>query len=348
MPASLDYTDIRFMRGTHEKVVTWKVNPGEPIFDLDNNILAVGDGSTLGGIPINAMTSSTIGGITDVNNITTLGRYFLEGIKNGPDVVDEDSQSILEVVSSGIGGAYIYQKLFVIGGTKGGHIYARSSITQGQTWGKWIIVSEFTLSSTNTGTTEGDSNLNNYIYTSQVYVQNISNGPSGSAGDDGILITYSPYNGANQIYQILYMVSGSLSGKVYYRYSNTKNKTFTTPGYNWTLLDYRSISITPTANFIPRANSSGKLDTGWLNTSSSTTSSSTTTLATSAAVKAVADAKANESHTHTLKDISKASNANVYSSSTSWDNGAITHVFQSTGQPSSSTGKNGDIWFQYI
>ena len=348
MPANLDYTDIRFMRGTYEKVSTWKANPGEPIVDLDNYILAIGDGTTLGGIPINAMTSTTISGTADLDNITTLGRYFLEGISNGPNNIDPATKAVLEVVSSAIGGSFIYQKLFIISGAKGGHIYARSSITQGKTWGKWISVSEFTLNRSNTGTSDGDNNLNNYIFMSQVYVQNISNGPDGSAGEDGILITYSPYDGANQIHQILYMVSGSIAGNIYYRFSTTKNKTFTAPGYPWTILDFKSFSVTPTPNYIPRANASGKIDTGWLNTSNSTTSSSTTTLATSAAVKAVADGKANKSHTHTLADISKTSNANIYSNSTSWDNGAITHIFQSTGQPPSSSGKNGDVWFQYI
>lgn len=349
MPASLNYTDIRIMRGTHEKTSAWKPNPGEPLFDLDNGILTIGDGSTVGGVPINNMTSIAVSSRYNLNSSTTIGRYFIEnGILNGPEFIEEDSICILEVRSSDVNGSFIFQTLYVISGSHSGHIYSRTSETQGKEWNKWISVSEFSFTNNGTGTFENDTNVNNYINTSQVYIENIVNGPEYSENSNGILITYRPNKDSEEIYQILYITTGSLAGKVYYRFSNTKNKSFNTPGYNWILLDYQSISTKSTPNFIPRAKSDGKIDIGWLNVSDSININDSNTLATSAAVYKISGDKAPAIHTHTLDDIAKATGANVYSTSNKWDNGAITHIFMSTSRPSAVDGKNGDIWFQYV
>lgn len=349
MPASVEYTDIRLMRGTHTKVASWKPNPGEPVYDLDNYILSVGDGATIGGVPINAMTSKIIKNTYDLNYSNIIGRFFIsEGMINQPTTIKSNDVAILEVLSSEVGGFNLFQKLHIISGKMSGYLYTRTSTTQGQTWSEWQQAFGSSLNKSGTGTTPGDTNLNNYILTSQVFVQNMTNGPSGSTGDDGILITYRPNEKSNYIYQILYIVSGSLQGKIYYRFSVNKNRNFNSPGYSWVLLDLRSISTTPTPNYIPRANSSGKLNHGWLNVSSSISTNSDDTLATSKAIYSLNQAKANKTHKHTLADLSSTSNANIYNKSKLWDNGAITHIFMSTTSPSQSDGKDGDVWFQYV
>lgn len=350
MPASVEYTDIRLMRGSHSKVSSWKPNPGEPVFDLDNYILSVGDGATIGGVPINAMTSKIVKNIYDLNYSTTIGRFFIsEGMVNQPLEVNAADIAVLEVLSSDVGGFNLFQQLYILTGDMSGHIFTRISETQGQTWSDWNQISGINLNNnTGTGTSPGDTNLNNYVLTSQIYIENMVNGPDGSIGANGILITYRPNELSNYIYQILYIVSGTLQGKIYYRFSVNKNLNFESPGYSWVLLDLRSISTTPTPNFIPRANVNGKINIGWLETTSELNTDSENILVTAKAVYNLNDNKSDKNHTHTLESIESAPDANVYNNSKVWDNGAITHIYMSTTSPSQSDGKDGDIWFQYV
>lgn len=335
MPANVEYTDIRLMRGSHAKVASWIPNPGEPIYDLDNYILSIGDGTTISGIPINAMTSQIMSGIVDLNYMTTIGRYFIStGLSSQPSSVPGESQAILEVLSSAVGGTSIFQILYVINGKNANIIYSRSSETQGASWGSWTAVTGSSFTTSGTGAAAGDTNLNNYTLSSQVYVTNMTNGPDQTAGANGILITYRPDESSPYVYQILYVTTGAQAGHVYYRYSTTKNASFDAPGYNWVFLDIRTISVYPTANYIPRANSAGKLDTGWLYTSDEIGFANSSYVATARAVYNLNVAKANAYHTHPYTQISGLGNA------------ATRDITFSGGGPWG--GKDGDIWFQYI
>lgn len=352
MPASTENTEIRVMRGTRAKVVTQTPLPGEPLFDLDNLILSIGDGATLGGKPINAMTSKIEDSIVDLNQLTLVGRYFLNaGMLNQPTGIESSAKCILETRSSDVGGANVFQSLYVISGKCSGHIYSRTTTSQGASWNPWISVSQTGFSSTGTGTEPGDTNINNYTSTSQVYIEGIANGPEGTDGSNGILITYTPDPTSDYIYQVLYVVSGNVSyqGKVYYRYSASGKTGFNVyPGYNWTLLDLHSFKTTPTADCIPRAYNDGKIDTGWIKTTDNPALNDSDYLVTSKALNEMASGKANYTHSHNLDTISHVPGIYSYTTSNSLDNGAITHIFISSGGPSASYGKNGDIWFQYI
>ena len=288
MPADeKENTDIRLMRGSYLKTSQWIPNSGEPMFDTVNGILSIGDGVTPGGITLNTMTvridegidpnTATPLTITDLNSKTILGRFFIYGMTNQPEGVDENSKAILEVSSSGMYGLDVFQVLYLIGAGETSIrnvVYTRYSNDQGLTWTDWTSVTGAGLSSSNTGTTVGDSNVNNYTQPSQVYVDDIKNGPEYVNGSSGILVTYrasldkdSPDYG--KTHQVLYVCSGEEAGNIYYRFSNDNNKSFIDPG--WILLDLRRISPTATPNFIPRADINGKLDStysdGWFYTS---------------------------------------------------------------------------------
>jgi len=70
-------TKFQLRRGTTEKVGAFTPDIGEPVYDVDNKILYIGDNSTVGGLPV---TGTVLSGF---NGSTTKGTaYYIDGSGN--------------------------------------------------------------------------------------------------------------------------------------------------------------------------------------------------------------------------------------------------------------------------
>jgi len=239
MPATLQDTDIRIMRGSTKATKGWVPHPGEPMVDLETMTMGVGDGYTLGGIPLNSMTSLILSEEKDLNTLITYGRFFLaDGCNNGPDGITNTDIVSIEILAPEVGASTVWQKLSVFTGMFRNQIFSRNTLDGGTTWSDWINTSSLDFSGVGSGTFVGDNNVNHYSLTSQAYVENIINGPTGTNGCDAFLFTYRKDKDSPYIYQWIYLTKcSSHAGKIYYRYSNTANVNWNSPGYNWRELD---------------------------------------------------------------------------------------------------------------
>lgn len=257
MPANKNYTLIKLMRGNAEASEAWIPETGEPLWDKETGTLRLGDSKTLGGIPINTNTSIDLICPQDLNKCKIWGRYFLNGeVSNLPDGCETPGKFFLTVQTSDIGTPEIWQTLQILEGKYSGKTFNRVSLDSGLQWSTWKDTSGTGFDSSGSGTTEGDGNINNYIFNSQVFVENISNGPSGSDGCNGFLFTYRAKADSPHIFQQLILVGcEKFAGKVFYRYSANSNLNWNSPGYNWQdWTDYVHKDLLNATGVLPAAN----------------------------------------------------------------------------------------------
>lgn len=236
MPANKNYTLIQLMRGGKNSSESWIPETGEPLWDKETQTLRIGDSKTIGGKHLNSMTSIDLASPANLNNCKIWGRYFVNGqISPVPDGCPNTGKFFVTVQSSEIGGLEIWQTLQILEGKFANKTFTRVSLNGGVSWSSWKdTASGSGFDNSGTGTTEGDSNVNNYIYTSQVFLPSITNGPTGSEGCQGFLFTYRGNTTSPYIFQQLYLVGcQTMGGKVFYRYSANSNKNWNSPGFNW-------------------------------------------------------------------------------------------------------------------
>ena len=259
MPANSNYTLIRLMRGNTETSEGWIPEVGEPLLDMESGTLRYGDQKTLGGIPINTVTSIDLKTPVDLNTCTTWGRFFIDGdISSGPNVVGTYGRFILVVESHDIGGSEIWQTLKVFDGVYSGTVFHRITANKGISWSKWrnSSSSELNFSRGSVIGASSDNNLNHYDIESQMFVEDIINGPSGSDGCNGFLITYRQDNKSPHVFQKLILVGcPNFAGREFYRYSATGNVDWNTPGFNWReYTDFVHKDLLNATGILPTAN----------------------------------------------------------------------------------------------
>lgn len=228
MPANEKKTDIRLMRGSTNSSENWVPNPGEPLIDMESMTLNFGDGITVGGIPINTVTCHILDGEKDLDTLVTYGRFFINEFLHGPTGVSTTARIFLTVQAADTKTEEIWQSVQIIDGEFSGYTFIRVSLDGGFTWNIWKNISSgfnFIIGI--------DNNLNNYINTTSAVVTNMVNAPIAAIGDDGMLLVYTPEYDSTNVYQTLYVYTGPCEGKIYFRYSKTKNLNFDTPGYDW-------------------------------------------------------------------------------------------------------------------
>lgn len=235
MPASSNNTLIRLMRGPAQASEYWVPDEGEPLLDLDTGTLNYGDAKTLGGLPVNTCTSRDMPTPADLDKAIVWGRYFLNGeISPAPDGVSKTGRFFLIVQSQDLGTAEIWQELQVLDGLFATKAFTRVTLDKGITWSSWKDISGKSFTNEGSGAKEGDGNLNNYIYSSEAYVDNIVNGPEGTNGCDGFLFTMRKNSQSPYIYQKLILVGcPDYAGRTFCRYSVNANQSWGAPGFNW-------------------------------------------------------------------------------------------------------------------
>lgn len=235
MPATSNNTLIRLMRGNSYTSEAWKPETGEPLLDMESGTLNYGDGETLGGNPINTCTTRRLNAPVDLDTCITWGRYVIDGDISGlPVGIETIGRFFLTVQSSELGSAEIWQTLQILDGKFQQKTYNRVTLDKGITWSSWKDVSGNDFSGLGSGASEGDGNLDHYVYSSESYVENIVNGPSGTSGCDAFLFTYRQNPESPYVLQKMILVGcPKFAGKEFIRYSTTGNQNWESPGFNW-------------------------------------------------------------------------------------------------------------------
>ena len=264
MPATNDYTLIKLMRGGLGASEAWTPDEGEPLLDIETGTLRFGDNKTIGGTPINTVTSVQVPAPVNLNEQKIWGRYYIDGeVSNLPTGVESPGKFILVVEAADLGSAEVWQTLKIFSGKFESKTFVRSTTTAGIIWTDWsdISASGFSMSGsgTNNSITGGngpETNLNKYIYSSNSFVENISSGPDNTTGGSGFLFTYRKDSDSPYIFQKLIMCTpDSEAGKVYIRFSVHGNADWMSPGYQWKeWTDYVNRDLLNATGILPTKN----------------------------------------------------------------------------------------------
>ncbi len=245
MPATPDYTLIQLMRGGKYAVETAIPESGEPLLELDSGTLYYGNGKDIRGIPLNSVTAVKLETPVNLDDLTTWGRYYLEGkVQNLPVGLELYAKIFLVVEGSTATDAKsISQTIRVLEGDARDQTFVRSSLDSGNSWTSWKTVSGSTLFFDADGGGTVDKNpaapLSEYVLSSLNYIQSISGGPAGTDGKSGFLLVYRKDLESPYIYQELILSNPDENGgKIYCRLSATNNQDWNSPGYTWREISY--------------------------------------------------------------------------------------------------------------
>jgi len=116
------------MRGSLGSSEAWTPDEGEPLLDIETGTLRYGDNKTLGGTPINTVTSVQVSSPVDLNEQRIWGRYYIDGeISNLPVGVETPGKYILVVEAADLGSAEVWQTLKVMTGKFESKSFVRST-----------------------------------------------------------------------------------------------------------------------------------------------------------------------------------------------------------------------------
>lgn len=230
MPASKDYTLIKLMRGSTASSDMWIPEAGEPLLDLETGTLRFGDASSLGGIPINTVTTTPLKSPTNLNEEKTWGRYYINGaISNAPPEVGSSGKFILLVQSSALKSAEIIQTLYSLDTSKPARTYSRITINAGVSWTPW----KDDANGFDTPPGGGGGDPSSYTDPGNYYLEPVINGPSGTASCGAFLFTYRKNKSSPYIYQFLLLTKCTThDGKIFVRHSRDGGSTWTSSIYN--------------------------------------------------------------------------------------------------------------------
>lgn len=138
MPASSEYTTIRFMRGSSDKITTQTPLEGEPLYDVEKNILYIGDGATPGGVVVGGLVVRDLVSGTDVNTFVDPGYFKTTNLINGPSELSSSDEVILINIQSEDENE-IWQEVKVLSGTSASKVFTRISINGSVSWTEWSV-----------------------------------------------------------------------------------------------------------------------------------------------------------------------------------------------------------------